>query len=104
MSFGITQNEIQKLFDKELEKANKVNQPFHSLHEGYAVLLEEIDEAKIEMEYIEKDISFVWQDIKNNLLLEPNITYIKDHTICLIQEAIQIGAMCDKFLDFLKKN
>lgn len=37
--------EIDRLAEEELSRANKVNPMFHSDHEGYAVIQEEIDEA-----------------------------------------------------------
>lgn len=44
MSFAVSEKEVQALFDKELQKANEHNPQFHSAHEGYAVLLEEVEE------------------------------------------------------------
>ena len=46
MMFVITEEEVKALFEKELESANKVNAQFNSSHEAYAVVLEEIEEAK----------------------------------------------------------
>ena len=43
MSFAISNEEVQALFDKELKKANENNPQFHSSHEAYAVLLEEVE-------------------------------------------------------------
>ena len=36
--------EISTLVSHELERANQDNPPFHSRHEGYAVILEEVNE------------------------------------------------------------
>lgn len=60
--------------DKELTAANKMFGPFASLHEGYAVLLEEVDE--------------LWDEIKKK-----NPDPVKVH-----KEAKQVGAMAAKFL------
>jgi hypothetical protein len=61
---------------KELERATKINEPFHSAHEGFAVLLEEVDELKAE----------VWKKI-----------YRRDRHQ-MIEEAVQVGAMAIRFL------
>ena len=37
-------NEIYLEIAKEVERAIQLYEPFHSLHEGYAVLKEEVDE------------------------------------------------------------
>lgn len=65
-----------KLVVDELENANNKFALFNSSHEGYAVLLEEVDE--------------LWDEIKNN----------KDPMSIMNQkkEAVQIGAMAIKFL------
>lgn len=37
--------EIDRLAEEELDRANKIHPPFHSDHEGKAVIQEEIEEA-----------------------------------------------------------
>ena len=59
---------------EELERANGMYKPFSSPHEGYAVLLEEMDE--------------LWDEIKKK---QPDKTR-------MLEEAIQIGAMAIKFI------
>ena len=58
---------------KELDRANTKFGSFHSTHEGYAVLKEEVDE--------------LWDDIKNNAPLADQR-----------KEAIQIAAMAVRFI------
>ena len=58
---------------QEYEKASKKFPNFHSTHEGYAVIKEELDE--------------LWDNIKNNTSKE-----------LLKEEAIQVGAMALRFL------
>ena len=58
----------------ELTRANKMYPQFHSPHEGYAVLLEEMDE--------------LWDEIKKK---QPDKTR-------MLEEAIQVGAMAIKFI------
>lgn len=60
---------------RELDRAMSEYGPFHSAHEGYAVLLEELDE--------------VWDEIKRNDARRTR------------EELVQVGAMVLKFLRFL---
>ena len=60
---------------RELDRAMSEYGPFHSAHEGYAVLLEELDE--------------VWDEIK------------KDDSKRAREELVQVGAMVLKLLRFL---
>jgi|GEM_PF-4283683 len=63
----------------ELERARMKhgNAPFHSLHEGYAIILEEIDE--------------LWAEIKQQ---SPQIARLR-------MEAIQAAAMLQRFVEDL---
>lgn len=58
----------------ECLRATSLHGPFNSGHEGYAVILEELDE--------------LWEAIKNK---NPN-------TPALYKEAIQVGAMAIRFI------
>jgi hypothetical protein len=61
----------------ELADAQATHGPFHSAHEGYAVLLEEVDELKDE----------VWKSPK------------KRNLAAMRREAIQVAAMALRFLE-----
>lgn len=71
-----TEEEIQRalrLIEDELRRAQvRYPGPFHSDHEGYAVILEELDEA--------------WDEIKRN------------DKVLAREEMIQVGAMAARFL------
>lgn len=58
---------------EELIRANDKKSLFNSVHEGYAVLKEEVDE--------------LWDTIKSD-----------SHNLKIKEEAIQVGAMAIKFL------
>jgi len=63
---------------KEKQRADSLHPPMHSLHEGYALILEELDE--------------LWEKIR----LAKNID---DRPQGITEEAIQIAAMALRFLD-----
>ena len=66
-----------ELAEKEYERSNKLYPMFHSTHEGYAVIKEEVDE--------------LWDAIKGEKGIKPDIFQRA--------EVIQIMAMCIKFME-----
>ncbi len=65
---------IGEEIEEELARAEKKFKPMASAHEGYAVILEELDE--------------LWEEVKK-----------KDRSITLMrEEAIQVGAMAARFV------
>ena len=75
----MTTKEILSAIEAEFERASKLYPKFHSNHEGYAVLLEEMDE--------------LWDEIKKSkdVVLNDRMKH----------ELIQIGAMTVRFIDNL---
>ena len=49
---NVVENDTRALVDKELAAANERFPQFHSQHEGYAVIQEEVDELKEDMDRI----------------------------------------------------
>lgn len=90
---------VNELVKQELKLANENFPPFNSRHEGYAVLLEEVEEAKSEMEMVSTNLGYVWTSIKSDIPSIP-MTGIRICAVRLACEAIQVAAMCDKFSDF----
>lgn len=72
----MTPEEAIKEIIIEYGRATEQNGPFNSLHEGYAILLEEMDE--------------LWSEIK----MKPENRSMK----CIREEAIQVGAMALRLL------
>ena len=91
---------LPDLVAEELMAANMINPPFHSTHEGYAVLKEEIEEAKQALDEAEACLEMVWACIKKD---RPRAfeyaEHIEKHAIHLAAEAIQVAAMARKFID-----
>lgn len=63
-----------RLIEDELELAQSNHKPFSSCHEGFAVILEEVDE--------------LWEEVKAN----------NGNTHRGVSEAVQIGAMAFRYL------
>ena len=90
-------SEISPLVSQELERATQDNPPFHSRHEGFAVLLEEMDELDEETECIRHNIRELWGAIRAD---KPTSTEeLKQAAIRAACEAVQVAAMAEKFHD-----
>lgn len=90
---------LKPLVEDELERANAEYEPFHNDHEGYAVILEEVEEAEEVMEVISKRLDGMWYLIKTNQTPHINfqVEVLEERALCLAAEAIQVAAMCEKY-------
>lgn len=93
----INRKEIERLIAMELEDANKVHPLFASNHEAYAVIKEEIEETEHEIEAVRSFLKSLWWSIKHDKT-DTTKAYkeMKEASIRVIQEALQVAAMCDK--------
>jgi NAD(P)H-dependent flavin oxidoreductase YrpB (nitropropane dioxygenase family) len=91
--------EVRKLALEELNRSiEQYKHPiFNSLHEGYAVLKEEIEEATEETDRICQKLKLVWHSIKLDQYPGEHIQLIKQYAELLACEAIQVAAMARKF-------
>ena len=96
---NVVENDIRALVDKELAAANKQFPQFHSQHEGYAVIQEEVDELKEDMDRINCRITSLRARVRFNNSCEEIVSRIFDDAINAACEAIQVAAMCKKFLE-----
>lgn len=99
MASAIKDIEIEALIDKEYEQAVKRFGNNHSRHESYAVLKEEIEEAKEELGNIEGMLESIWANTKSNAV-ESNVAdqfhFIKQKALKLAIESIQVAAVARK--------
>jgi hypothetical protein len=92
-------DKIIALVGEELEAANAIYPQFRSMHEGYAVLREEAEEAAEEMDYVNRGLQCLWYYVRTDEM-EPAaeaVESIERHAIRLAAEAIQAAAMARKF-------
>lgn len=96
---------VEKLAEMERQDANRKFPLFHSVHEGYAVLLEEAEEAQEALNLAESSLSALWAHIRdNNAGRAPEFAgRIREHALDLAVEAVQVAAMAQKFIDSAKK-
>lgn len=94
-------SDVEKLADNELLRANAKFPQFNSAHEGYAVILEEVDEHEDDAREIQRWIAVMWPWIKKNDLqqVKPCVENLRKCALHAAAEAIQIAAMAQKFMD-----
>ena len=89
----------------EKQDANRVFPLFHSMHEGYAVLLEEVEEARESLNLAEGSLSMLWAHIRDNNAARALefAGRVREHALDLAVEAVQVAAMAQKFIDSADK-
>ena len=97
------ENDVRALVDKEFAAANERFPQFHSAHEGYAVIQEEVDELKEDMDRITCRITSLRARVRFNNSCEELVSRIYDDAVNAACEAIQVAAMCKKFLEMEEK-
>lgn len=104
MSFAPeTENLVEQLINAEYKNAcEKWGNKYHSLHEGYAVLLEEVEEAQNEVDKIKHNLDILWEKIKNQDDIYGFIRFIDCETFNAIQELAQVGAVLQKIKNTLE--
>ena len=101
------ENQVRELVAVELAAANERFPQFHSRHEGYAVILEEVEETKREISALNAWLGNLWCVVVNNRDRQDannELRKIRGAAINAACEAIQVAAMASKFLDMEAKN
>lgn len=87
---------IHELAQAILEHGDK----FNSMHEGYAVLKEEYEEARGAFSDI--DLDFLWECVKRGA--EVNVDTIQYSVIEAMKELAQVWAVCEKMKKGVEEN
>ena len=104
MRKGLTEA-VEKIVADELIAANAAFPAFNSRHEGYAVMLEEAQEARDEMQEIGMQTKIIWDMVKENAQKDVFLTRLgelKETAQNMAAEAIQLAAMSEKFIQFFE--
>lgn len=107
MSFAPeTEKLVEQLINAEyLNAVVSYGEKYNSLHEGYAVLLEEVEEARMEFECFNYHFPHLWDVIKRNdkNSLERELKDLTIFSNCLIKELAQVGAVLMKIKNTLEE-
>jgi len=96
---------IEKLAMEELERSNKRHSLFNSTHEGYAVIKEEVEEAEEELNDMQGKLLTIWCNVRNDNAygtMDGHVEILRKFALNLAAEAIQVAAMCSKFIESTK--
>lgn len=96
-----TELKINEAVVLELNKACKVyGAEYHSLHEGYAVLLEEVEETEKDFDYLKNHLSMLWDSVKVDDAdsVKANARSIAYDAVEMAKECAQIAAVARKII------
>lgn len=98
-------NLVDELAESEYQNAIKNwGEIYSSLHEGYAILKEEVEECECEMNGINCDLGIIWKKIKDSDEdLSIFIDYIQRKAYNQILELAQVIAVCKKINNTIKE-
>ena len=88
---------VEVLMREEYERAaESFGESFHSPHEAYAVLKEEVEEAQKEMGYTLGQTEVYWNRIKENRITDGTLEVIEERALNAACECIRVAAMAYK--------
>lgn len=92
------EKDVRLLVKKELRAANQNFQMFHSAHEGWAVVREEMQEAETGRYLLDRWIEErLWNEVKGDLQIpKEDLKEMQHHAVHMAVEAIQLAAMICK--------
>ncbi|CAJ0592329.1 unnamed protein product [Cylicocyclus nassatus] len=94
---------IEEALEIELENAKEQGE-YHSNHEAYAILKEEIEEADIELARMRNFFEMAWGEIRSDWddeRIRNRIEEVKFYAILAAQELIQVAACAKKWLELI---
>lgn len=103
MSMKIIRYDVDGIVKKELELTRNIFPPFHSAHEGYAVIREEWNEHLRETTELDELLQCLENAVFTNLKTDKYIDSLELVAIDAACEAIQMAAMCRKFREMKKR-
>lgn len=97
-------NQVEELVQVELDSANEKFPLFHSMHEAYAVMKEELEECEEEISNSKKFLELIWSMIRIDGVTSCDIASLKEKAIKLAVESIQLAAMAQKTIDSMDES
>lgn len=98
---NVTIEQVRALAGVEYDSANSAHGPLASMHEGWAVAREEMDETEDALAEAEYHMHNAWDAIRKDDSItaktEMDAAYIA--AIQIASEALQVAAVCKRFLD-----
>lgn len=100
----LTERECRNAIALEYDKAVREHSPFASLHEGWAVMREEWEEAFRELSAAAGEMNAMWEHVKQDDVAcsLDAARDIQAHALAAMMEAAQLAAMARKMMDHCK--
>ena len=100
----LTERECRNAIALEYDKAAREYPPFASLHEGWAVMREEWEEAFRELSAAAGEMNEMWECVKlDDVACSLNAARnIQAHALTAMMETAQLAAMARKMMDYCK--
>ena len=103
---NVVHEEVEKLVDKELAAATERFGLHHSWYEKYAVMLDELQELREEVDLTDEEIGAMWYGIRKNYpeYSEERIHYVYEHAVKAACEAILVATMAKKEIESTERD
>lgn len=97
-----TESRCRLAIQAEYHKAKKEHGDFGSLHEGWAVMREEWEEAAKELSSVAAEMNAMWEYVKrDDVACSLNAARnTQAHALAAMMEAAQLAAMARKMMDY----
>ena len=97
---------VNELIQAEYKNAcEQFGEKYHSLHEGYAILKEEIEEVRNEYNSLLSNFHYLWENIKDDDKdILSTIAKMQNDVICQMKELAQVGAVLMKIKNTFGKD
>lgn len=82
----------------------KYGPTYASEHEGFAVLMEECQEVAECDKDMQTSLENLWRSIRENDISNFDLSQVHGFAKCLVEEAVQVAAVCERFMETLRKN
>lgn len=94
---------VEALTAEELARSYKNFPKFNSPHEGYAVILEELEEHTEDTVDMKLSLESMWSHVRfnHNLHSKEFAARLRESSIHAAAESIQVAAMAQKYIDSL---
>ena len=97
-------NNIHSAIQNEYEHITKqYGKTYASIYEAYAILKEECEECKEDVDSISELLDDIWKEVRHDDVTELDIDQMRETALCLAEEAVQVAAVSLRFLNTIKE-
>ena len=95
---------LEELTEEERRRSYEHERYFHSPHEAFGVIKEEVEETEDELLNMKGLLDAMWYRVKRDETVSGQVAQdLRDCSLRCAAEAVQVAAMCDKLVESGKK-